>query len=265
MKRFLNKSVVITGASKRGGVGAETARLFSNEGANVLMLDVDTDSGKSLEKELGKGTLFHRCDVSDEQSVKGSFEVALENFGRIDCLINNAAILGYTPVHKTPLEEWNRIMSVNVTGQFLCAKYAIQTMIKQKQGVIVNLGSAQSFMSQKNVAPYATSKTAILGLTRSIAVDYAPFIRCNAVCPSTIDTPMLQWALDQSSDPEAIRDQSINMHLLKRIAKPEEVASLIAFLCSDDAANITGQPFRTDGGIGLLIDGSNESEFPKIR
>jgi NAD(P)-dependent dehydrogenase (short-subunit alcohol dehydrogenase family) len=258
MQRFENKCIVITGASKEGGVGAATARLFHNEGARICMLDVDDQSGAALQRELGKAALFRQCDVSEEKSVREAFEVAMDSFGSIDILVNNAAVLGYTSVHLTSLEEWNRILSVNITGPFLCAKYAVPYMLEQKKGVIVNVGSAQSFMSQRNVAPYVVSKTALLGLTRSIAVDYTPYIRCNAVCPSTIDTPMLHWALEQSPDPEAMLRECVDMHLLKRIAKPEEIASLIAFLCSDDAANITGQAFRSDGGIGIMIEGSNE-------
>ena len=258
MKKFENKTVVITGASKQGGVGASTAKLFHNEGAKVLMLDLDEENGKQLQQVIGEGTLFLKCNVADENSVKTCFEQGLEAFGTIDYLVNNAGILGYTPVHETSLEQWNKIMGVNITGQFLCAKYAIPRMLHQKKGAIVNVGSAQSFMSQQKVAPYVTSKTAVLGLTRSIAVDYAPNIRCNAVCPSTIDTPMLQWALQQSPDPEAVLEECLDMHLLKRIAKPEEIAELIAFLCSDAAANITGQSFRSDGGIGILIEGSKQ-------
>jgi len=259
MKRFENKTAVVTGASKEGGVGAATAQLFLNEGANVLMLDMDKESGEKMATSLGGNSAFLTCNVTDETQVKSAFEHAVRLFGTVDILVNNAAVLSYTPVHQTTLEEWNRVMSVNITGQFLCAKYALQSMLEAGSGAIVNLGSAQSFMSQQNVAPYVTSKTAILGLTRSIAVDYAPKIRCNAVCPSTIDTPMLHWALDQSPDPDAMLQECLDMHLMKRIAKPEEVAELIAFLSSSQSANITGQSFRTDGGIGLLIEGSNDS------
>ncbi len=258
MERFKDRFLVVTGASKTGGVGACVAKLFAKEGANVLMLDMDEKSGERLQRELGEQTFFLKCDVSSEASVKASIETGIQKFGEVDHLVNNAAILGYTAVHETPLEEWNKIMNVNVTGQFLCAKYAIPSMLKNGKGSIVNVASAQSFMSQKKVAPYATSKTAILGLTRSIAVDYTPKIRCNSVCPSTIDTPMLHWALEQSPNPDEVLEECIDMHLLKRIAKPEEIASLIAFLCSDDAANITGQSFRSDGGIGLLIEGSKQ-------
>ncbi|MDC6367321.1 MULTISPECIES: SDR family oxidoreductase [Flavobacteriaceae] len=258
MKRFKNKVLVVTGASKKGGVGACVAKLFVEEGAKVLMLDMDEENGNDLQEELGESTLFKKCNIALEESVKSCITEGISKFGDIDYLVNNAAILGYTAVHETSLDEWNKIIGVNVTGQFLCAKHVLPSMMKKENGAIVNVGSAQSFMSQKKVAPYVTSKTAILGLTRSIAVDYTPKIRCNAVCPSTIDTPMLQWALKQSPDPQAVLQESIDMHLLKRIAKPEEIASLIAFLCSDAAANITGQSFRSDGGIGLLIEGSKQ-------
>ena len=260
MKRFENKFAVVSGASREGGVGAATAELLIREGAKVLMLDMDEQNGVLLQQKLGENSLFLTCDVSSEAAVKESFARGIQTFGPVDILVNNAGILGYTPVHETPLEEWNKIMGVNVTGQFLCAKYAIPGMLDQKKGAIVNVGSAQSFMSQQNVAPYVTSKTAILGLTRSIAVDYAPMIRCNTVCPSTIDTPMLHWALEQSPDPDAVLQECYNMHLLKRIAKPQEIAELIAFLCSDASINITGQSFRSDGGIGILIEGSKQMD-----
>lgn len=260
MERFKNKTVIVTGASKKQGVGAATAELLISEGANVVMLDLDEANGVKLESSLGSKAKFFTCDITSEKDVESAFAKAIDAFGEIDILINNAATLGYTPVHETSLKEWNRVMSINITGQFLCAKYALQSMLRKGgKGVIVNLGSAQSFMSQRNVAPYATSKTAVLGLTRSIAVDYTPNIRCNAVCPSTIDTPMLHWAMEQSDDPKALYNECIDMHLLKRIAKPQEIAELIAFLASDQSSNITGQSFRTDGGIGILIEGSNES------
>ena len=258
MERFKNKVAIISGASKEGGVGAATAELFVKEGAKVVMVDMDEQSGEALQKKLGDNTIFLKCDVADEESVKDVVVKGIETFGSFDILVNNAAILGYTAVHETPLKEWNKIMAVNTTGSFLLAKHVLPSMMKKNKGAIVNVASAQSFMTQQKVAPYTTSKTALLGLTRSIAVDYAPGIRCNAVCPSTIDTPMLHWALEQSPDPQAVLDECNEMHLLKRIAKPQEISALIAFLCSDDAANITGQSFRSDGGIGILIEGSKQ-------
>ena len=223
------------------------------------MLAIEEKEGKELQAEIGENSLFQKCDIADEDSVREAIKVGAEFMSGIDYLVNNAGVLSYTPVHQTSLDEWNRIMGVNCTGAFLCAKHAIPYMLDQKAGAIVNVGSAQTFMSQQNVAPYVTSKHALLGLTRSIAVDYTPDIRCNLVAPSTINTPMLHWALEQNPNPEEMRKEVEEMHLLKRIAKPEEIASLIAFLLSDDAANITGQAFRSDGGIGLLIEGSNDS------
>ena len=258
MNRFQNRFAVVSGASKRGGVGAAIATLFINEGAKVLMLNTDGHNGNILQSELGPRSLFLSCDITDEQQVEQAILKGVQAFGDIDILVNNAAILGYTAVHETSLEQWNTIMNVNLTGQFLVSKHCLLSMLRKEKGAIVNVASAQSFMSQKKVAPYVTSKTAILGLTRSIAVDYAPKVRCNAVCPSTIDTPMLHWALKQSPNADEVLKECIDMHLLERIAQPEEVAALIAFLCSDDAVNITGQSFRTDGGIGLLIDGSKK-------
>lgn len=132
-------------------------------------------------------------------------------------------------------------------------------MLEKGGGVIVNIASVQSFVSQGNVAAYTTAKTAILGLTRSIAVDYSPKIRCVAVCPGTIDTPMLREAIALSPDPEEVLQESIDMHLTKRIGTPDEVAGLIAFLCSEQAGFITGQAIRIDGGIGITIPGSKKA------
>jgi NAD(P)-dependent dehydrogenase (short-subunit alcohol dehydrogenase family) len=123
-------------------------------------------------------------------------------------------------------------------------------------GVVINLASVQAFVSQNNVAAYTTSKTAILGLTRSIAVEYAPTIRCVAVCPGTVDTPMLRDAIKLSPDPNEVLEECNQMHPVKRIGTPEEVAELIVFLASDKASFITGQPIRIDGGLGLSIGGS---------
>ena len=131
-------------------------------------------------------------------------------------------------------------------------------MEKAGKGVIINVASVQAFLSQEKVAAYTTAKSAILGLTRSIAVDFAPRIRCIAVCPGTIDTPMLRDSIALSPDPEEVMQECVDMHLLKRIGKPEEVAALIAFLCSDQASFITGQAIRIDGGLGISIAGSKK-------
>ena len=147
-------------------------------------------------------------------------------------------------------------MNVNLKSFFLCSKYAIPLMQKKQKGVVINVASVQAFLSQQNVAAYTTAKSAILGLTRSIAVDYAPHIRCVAVCPGTIDTPMLRDSISLSPDPDEVMQECIDMHLTKRIGRPEEVAELILYLCDDKASFITGQAIRIDGGLGITIQGS---------
>jgi NAD(P)-dependent dehydrogenase (short-subunit alcohol dehydrogenase family) len=251
--QFHDNLAVVTGAAK--GIGQATARAFYREGAAVAMLDVD-DSAMKLAKEFGSRGLFVRCDVSDAAQVARSFEVIGSELGPAGILVNNAGIQHYGTVTETSEEEWDRVMGVNLKSAFLCAKHAIPQMLQRGHGVVVNLASVQAFVSQNKVAPYTTSKTALLGLTRSIAVDYAPQVRCVAVCPGTVDTPMLRDAIAQSPNPDEVLQECHDMHPVKRIATAEEVAELILYLCSDKAGFITGQPIRIDGGLGLSIGGS---------
>jgi NAD(P)-dependent dehydrogenase (short-subunit alcohol dehydrogenase family) len=174
----------------------------------------------------------------------------------VDILVNNAGIQHYGTVTETSEQEWDRVLGINLKSAFLCSKAAIPSMMARGRGVIINVASVQAFLSQHRVAPYTTSKTALLGLTRSIAVDYAPQIRCVAVCPGTVDTPMLRDAVQLSPNPQEVLDECNQMHPVKRIATPDEVADLILFLASDKAGFITGQPIRIDGGLGLSIGGS---------
>jgi len=249
---FKERTIVITGAGK--GIGAACARAFHEEGANIALLDID-ETVADAEKDRW---YFQTCNVADEAAVKQAMQAIYEKYGRIDCLINNAGIQRYGTVTTTSSEEWDTVMNVNLKSMFLCAKYALPFMLRTNKGAVINIASAQAFLSQQNVAAYTTAKTAVLGLTRSIAIDYAPGIRCVAVCPGTIDTPMLRDAIALSPDPGEVMQECIDMHLVKRIGTPEEVAALIKFLCSDHAAFITGQYYRIDGGLGITIAGSKK-------
>ncbi|MEX0653855.1 MAG: glucose 1-dehydrogenase [Phycisphaeraceae bacterium] len=247
------RTVAITGAVK--GIGRATAEQFAQTGAQVALLDVDA-AGEALAEQLGERALFVDCDVSNEAAVERAVRRTVDHFGGIDVLVNNAGIQRYSSVTETSEQEWDRVMGVNLKGAFLCAKHAIPSMLERGGGVVINVSSVQAFLSQPRVAPYTTSKTALLGLTRSIAVDYAPTVRCVAVCPGTVDTPMLREAVKESSDPEAVLAECRQMHLLQRVAQPEEVAELIVFLASERAPFITGQAIRIDGGLGVSIGGS---------
>jgi NAD(P)-dependent dehydrogenase (short-subunit alcohol dehydrogenase family) len=252
---FNHKTVVITGGAK--GIGGACSRVFYREQANVVILDTDV-LGQQLATELGDRALFIPCDVSKEIQVKQAMEQAAETFGGIDVLVSNAGIQRYSTVTETSEEEWDLVMNVNLKSAFLCAKHAIPVMQQKGHGVVINVSSVQAFISQKTVAPYVTSKTAMLGLTRSIAVDYGPQIRCVAVCPGTIDTPMLRDAFQLSPDPEAVYQECVDMHLVKRIGTPEEVAELILHLSGEHGGFFTGQAIRIDGGLGVTIAGSKK-------
>lgn len=247
---YQNKTVVITGAAK--GIGAACAKLFFDAGANVVVLDVADDTSLINDNRW----LNIHCDVSSETQVSEAFQKIHQHFGSVDFLVNNAGIQRYGSVTETSVDEWDLVMNVNLKSLFLCAKYAIPPMLENKKGVVINIASVQAFLSQQKVAAYTTAKSAILGLTRSIAVDYAPHIRCVAVCPGTIDTPMLRESIALSPDPDAVMQECIDMHLSKRIGTPEEVAELVMFLCDDKASFITGQAIRIDGGLGITIQGS---------
>ncbi len=251
--RFTDQIAVVTGAAK--GIGAATAALFAREGARVALLDTDA-AGAETASGLDGDARFFSCDVAEADAVTTAFDAIRDAFGGIDLLVNNAGIQRYGTVTQTSEAEWDEVMGANLKSAFLCAQQALPSMVERGRGVVVNVASVQSFITQANVAAYTTSKTALLGLTRSIAVDYAPKVRCIAVCPGSVDTPMLRWAVDQSPDPGEVWEEIEGMHPMKRVATPEEIAGLIGFLCSEAAGFITGQAYRIDGGLGLSIGGS---------
>jgi NAD(P)-dependent dehydrogenase (short-subunit alcohol dehydrogenase family) len=256
--QFEGKTVVVTGGAKR--IGSACIRAFHKEGASVAILDRDA-GGMKLADSLGMRAIFIHCDVSREAEVLAAMSEVSSRLGGPDILVNNAGIQRYTTVTETTEEEWDLVMNVNLKSAFLCAKHAIPRMQARGAGVIVNISSVQAFISQKTVAPYVTSKTALLGLTRSIAVDYGPQIRCMAVCPGTVDTPMLRDAIQLSPDPEAVYQECMDMHLVKRIGMPEEVAALVLLLAGPQGGFFTGQSIRIDGGLGVTIAGSKREEF----
>lgn len=253
---FTNKTIVVTGGAK--GIGAGCVRIFHRENGNIVVLDPDEETGKALCRELGDRTLYIKCDISKESEVKSAMEQTVTEFGSLDVLVNNAGIMKYSAVTETSQEEWDQVLGVNVKGAFLCSKHAIPYMQEKGAGVVINMSSVQAYITQEKVAAYVTSKSALIGLTRSIAVDYAPEVRSVAICPGGVDTPLNRDAFQMSSDPEQVRQETIDIHLLKRMAQPEEIGELVAFVASDKGSFITGQPIRIDGGIGAKVAGSKK-------
>lgn len=250
---YNDRIAVITGGAK--GIGAATARAFARLGAKVVVLDID-ETASELVRSLPVPGLFLRCDVANSADVARCFGQIQSSLGDTSFLINNAGIQTYGTAVDTTEADWDRTINVNLKSAFLCSQAAIPQMLRRGGGVVVNLSSVQAFVSQNKVAAYTTSKTALLGLTRSIAVDFAPTVRCVAICPGTVDTPMLRDAINLSPDPAEVLAECNDMHPVKRIGTPEEIAELILFCCSESAGFMTGQPIRIDGGLGLSIGGS---------
>ncbi|WP_143962789.1 SDR family oxidoreductase [Litoribacter populi] len=250
--RFKDKTVVISGGTK--GIGAACATLFYDEGANVIVLDIE----KPFDFETKANWHYQNCNIAKGEEVREAFSSIKSKFDHIDYLINNAGIQKYGSVTETSESDWDLVFDVNLKGAFLCAQNALPLMVSQKKGVIINVASVQAFVSQQKVAAYTTAKTAMLGLTRSIAIDYAPYVRCVAVCPGTINTPMVHDSIALSPNPDEVMQECVDMHLTNRIGEPTEVAELIAFLCEDKASFITGEAIRIDGGLGISIGGSKK-------
>lgn len=256
MSEFSDKHVVVTGGVK--GIGRACVDIFVREGARVSILDIDP-AGNELQVESSGNIRFFLCDVAKFSVIEKCIADAIAIFGDIDILVNNAGVNRYATVTETSEEEWDFVMNVNLKSAFAASKFAIPSMIRKGAGVVVNVSSVQAFLSQSQVAAYTTSKTAMLGLTRSIAVDYGPRVRCVAVCPGTINTPMLQAAIRESPDPEAVFRECEEMHLVRKVGDPKEVGEFIAFLASSKASFMTGQAFRIDGGLGVSIGGSKRN------
>lgn len=244
-QRLDNKIAIITGAAS--GIGAATAIRFVEEGAKVLLVDVN---GKGLDEVLrqindANSAKSVIADVQDEMAVEACVKTALDTWGGVDILINNAGVGNNMSLLDVTKQEFDRILGVNLRGPLLFCKHAIPNMVQG--GAIVNVASISSTSGIPGQPIYAPSKAGILQLTRQLAIEYAQQnIRVNAVAPGTIETPMLQ-----GKDPERMKgilDWLLKMHPVGRFGKPEEVANAILFLASDEASFITGANLAVDGG-----------------
>lgn len=254
MSDFENKVALITGTT---GIALATARRLAEGGAEIVACGIDRAANAAMQESLvkaGVNALVQTVDVSVSDQVRDAVAAGVKRFGGIDIIVNSAAVHPYGTATTTDWETWNRAMTVNVGSIYLTAHFGIPEMIKRGGGAIVNVASVQGFACQQNVAAYATTKGAIHTLTRSLALDYAAAgIRVNSVSPGSIRTPILEKAARGDNGSDADVEEAYKRfgaaHPLGRIGEPEEVAELIAFLCSAKAGFCTGADYKIDGGL----------------
>jgi len=250
--RLHQKVCVITGAGS--GIGQETALLFGREQAIVVVADIDPEKAKEtaglIEAAGGQAVALH-ADVTDPASAKAMIDETIRLYGRIDVLFNNAGISGVGMLHEIEPEAWDRVMSVNIKGVYLASKYALPPMMEQKSGSIINMSSCIAEIGLARRASYAATKGAVLSLTKSMQVDYAPYgIRINALLPGTIMTPFVENYLKTSyDDPEAAIESLKKRQLSGDLGKPVDVANAALFLASDESKFMMGSPLYIDGGV----------------
>ena len=243
-----NKVALVTGAGS--GIGRASSLILAREGAKMVVSDIDASGAEetlSLIKERGGDGVFVHADVSKSNDVQELISRAVSTYGRLDCAYNNAGIEGYMSgrLHEYPEETWDRLVDINIKGVWLCLKYEIPLMLEQGGGAIVNTASVAGLVGARRLSAYIASKHAVVGLTKAAALEYAQDgIRVNAVCPGTIDTPMMDRLIaGRETDEDMNTRQPIG-----RMGTPAEVAETVAWLCSDAASLVTGIAMAVDGG-----------------
>ncbi|MDZ4159661.1 MAG: SDR family NAD(P)-dependent oxidoreductase [Anaerolineaceae bacterium] len=257
IKRFVGQVAVVTGGAK--GIGGACADRFAQEGARVACLDVIDDVNEQHAAELraqGVDAIALHCDVANPESVKAAVEAVTERWGRIDILVAAAGIYTGSPLVDVSFKQWQRLIDIDLTGVFLCNQTVAPIMMKQKSGSIINISSMAGKTSWSCSAEYSSAKSGVIGLTRAVAMDMAPYsVTVNAICPGNTLTDMVtKDVAPQVGGRDGLApDQWIKMRTndcpLKRIAEPWEMGGVAAFLASEDARYITGQSIEVDGGL----------------
>lgn len=248
--KLKDRIAVITGAGS--GIGKAIATGFSQEGARVVLVDIDgakAESTAAAIRQNGGEAVAFPADVSNEKSVESLARFVAEHFGKLDILVNDAAIQISKTIEDTTLDEWNRMMAVNVGGVFLCSR-AFLPALRQSRGAIINLSSVNAFFVESACAGYCATKAAIIGLTKAMAIDHGrDGIRVHAICPGYIDAGLAHSYFESQADPSRARTEAGSLHALGRIGQPEEVAKAAVFLASGDASFMTGSSLVVDGGF----------------
>ncbi|WP_340539899.1 SDR family NAD(P)-dependent oxidoreductase [Nocardioides sp. GXZ039] len=247
--RLAGRVAIVTGAAQ--GIGAAVVDLFLDEGARVVCVDHNPES---LAARWGAADAAHclsvTADVSDEDAVARSVAATVEVFGGVDVVVNVAGIAGpQTPAGDTPVEEWDRTQEVNLRGTFLMVKHCLPSLVARR-GAVVNIASALALVGWPDESAYGPSKAGVVQFTKSVALDYAPHVRSNCVCPGAVRTPMITSVLEGTPDLERALAEYGSIHPLGgRLAEPHQIADAVLFLASDDASFVTGIALPVDGGF----------------
>lgn len=246
-----DKSAFVTGAGQ--GIGLGIALSLAAQGASVTIAEINEATGQGAADGLcraGHQAQFARVDIRSEDEIMAGIEMHVERFGRLDILVNNAGANQHFDASQMTVDEWERSLSLNLRGAWLCSKHALPIMSARKAGVIINIASVHATLTMHNNFPYNVAKSGILGLTRSLALDWGQHnIRAVSVSPGYIRTQPIIGGFAHSADPAAEEERVIALHPLKRIGRPQDIGKLVAFLASADACHITGTEIIIDGGL----------------
>ncbi len=254
-----DKVALVTGSAR--GIGKAISLAFAQEGANLVVADLAERPLKETCREIsrmGRCTLPLVTDVSNEDQVNKLISQTVRRFGKIDVLVNNAGIPGPTePVVNLAIEDWNRVFAVNLTGAFLCSKAALKHMVQRKSGNIINISSVTAFRALWGRSPYMSSKSALIGLTKTVALEVGIYgIRVNAICPGAVKGPRLDYLIEERAKATGVssqraREAILEEVILRRLLEPEEIARTALFLASSDSKGITGEIIRVDAGLNF--------------
>ena len=251
--RLAGRTAIVTGGGS--GIGRAISQLFAREGARVAILDVDRAGAEETAREAGGEAEFFPCDVRRQAEVLDVFRRVAERFSPVDVLVNNAGIAHVGTIEQTTPDDLDRLYRVNVFGVYLCAHAAIPIMLRQGGGVILNMASIAALVGIPDRFAYSMTKGAVVTMTRSIAVDYVKRgIRCNCICPARVHTPFVDGYLARNypgRESEMMKELS-EYQPIGRMGRPEEIAQLALYLCSDEAGFVTGQAYPIDGGVTAI-------------
>ena len=250
MGRLEGKTALVTGAAS--GIGLQTSIRLAEEGALVMMTDINHEEGLQQAEKIGANATFLKLDITEEEEWISVLDETVKRFDRLDILVNSAGMVLIADVEQITLEDWRKVHAVNLDGTFLGCKHGVRVMKEFGAGSIINLSSVSGMIGGFNLAAYNSSKGAVRMLTKSVALHCARAgygIRCNSIHPTFIETPMLESMILDSPDPEKARQTLVRQVPLRRIGKPDDVANMIVYLASDESTFVTGTEMVIDGGV----------------